>query len=69
MTDALPDTTTPLTEDERWQRAEDWSDYRKAYGVSADPVIRKSEHLLFCAGWDARRNRDPETHVEGSGRD
>ncbi|MFJ4997145.1 hypothetical protein ACIP5T_03270 [Microbacterium sp. NPDC088619] len=50
----------PLTEEERIIRACDWSDYRKAYGVSPDPTQLKLEHILFCAGWDAGRRSDWE---------
>lgn len=61
MSDAhqkLPTEDRPLTEDERWARAADWSDYRKAYGVSADPKELRHEYALFCAGWNAgRRSR------------
>jgi hypothetical protein len=55
MTDALPDTDRAITEDEKLTRACDWSDYRKAYGVSPDEAKLKQEHQLFCAGWDAAR--------------
>lgn len=58
MSDAHDQTAVdeqPITEDEKLTRACDWSDYRKAYGVSADPDTLRREHILFCAGWDAGR--------------
>ncbi len=48
----------PLIDEERLMRACDWSDYRKAYGVSADPAELKREHILFCAGWDSGRRSE-----------
>lgn len=33
-----------------------WSDYRKEYGVSGNPVKRRREHKAFKAGWDAARH-------------
>lgn len=32
-----------------------WSDYRKAYGVSASKDDRAHEHQAFLAGWAAAR--------------
>lgn len=58
MSDAhqtLPAEDQPLTEDERWLRAADWSDYRKAYGSDPDPAKHGRDFRLFCAGWDAGR--------------
>jgi hypothetical protein len=51
----LPTEDQPLTEDERWSRAADWSDYRKAYGQDPDPANNRHNFELFCAGWDAGR--------------
>lgn len=45
----------PLTEDERWIRAADWSDYKKAYGADSDPVKLARYFQMYCAGWDAGR--------------
>lgn len=53
--DALPDNTRRITDDETIERACDWSDYRKHYGVSRDPVLLGREHQAFKAGWDAAR--------------
>jgi hypothetical protein len=43
-----------MTEDEI-ERACAWSDYRRDYGVSPDPVILRHEHEAFKAGWDAAK--------------
>lgn len=48
-----------MTEDEM-DRACEWSDYRKSYGVSAKEMT--AAHKAFCAGWDAARGR---SHEEG----
>lgn len=48
-----------MTEDEM-DRACEWSDYRKSYGVSAKEMT--AAHEAFCAGWDAARGR---SHEEG----
>lgn len=51
---------TSMTEDEM-DRACEWSDYRKSYGVSAKEMT--AAHKAFCAGWDAARGY---SHEEGS---
>lgn len=66
MSDAhqkLPTEVEPLTEDERWVRAADWSDYRKAYGADPDPAKLRRDFEMFCAGWDAGRRT---VHTDGS---
>ena len=63
MSDCLPSTDRPLTEDEKVRVACDWSDYRKDYGVSADEYIRKVEHKAFVAGWTARHRERPDAPV------
>jgi len=40
---------------DRVEIATAWSDYRKDYGVSADPDVRAQEHKAFVAGWRAAR--------------
>lgn len=32
-----------------------WSDYRKEFGVSADPSTKRREYKAFRAGWEAAR--------------
>lgn len=50
--DTIPqDDPRTLTEDERVERACDWSDYRKDYGISADPAISRLEHRAFNHAW------------------
>lgn len=71
MSDAhqkLPTEERPLNEAEKWLRAADWSDYRKAYGSDPDPVRRRHDFDLFCAGWDAGRRAEPidQDHTNGS---
>jgi len=66
MSDAhqkLPTEIQPLTEDEKWSRAADWSDYRKAYGQHPDPDQNARDFRLFCSGWDAGRRT---VHGNGS---
>lgn len=43
-----------MTDDEELMACA-WSDYRKEYGVSADPEVLKREHRAFTAGWQAAR--------------
>lgn len=55
--DLVPqDDPQPITEDEKWIAASDWSDYRKDYGVSADPKVLAEQHQIFLAGWRAGRD-------------
>lgn len=56
MSDALPDTRTPLTRDELDLLACDWSDYRKDYGEDPYPKRNKRDHMLFSAGWKTHRD-------------
>lgn len=48
-----------MTEDEM-DRACEWSDYRKSYGVSTEHMT--AAHEAFKAGWDAARGH---SHEEG----
>lgn len=61
MADDLVPQSDPkaLDEDTTVLAASDWSDYRKDYGVSADPETLKREHQLFLAGWRAGYDRTP----------
>lgn len=42
---------TELTEDEKWEIAADWSDFRKDYGTGSAQEFR-----AFIAGWKAGRH-------------
>lgn len=64
MSDALPDLRQPLTDDERTRAACDWSDYRKDYGVSADPAVRALEHAAFISGWTARHQETQSAYKD-----
>ena len=55
MTDALPDETPEITENEKEIRACDWADYRKNFGENPDEKANHHDHRMFCAGWDAGR--------------
>lgn len=47
----------PLDEETTVLAACDWSDYRKDYGVSADPDELAWAHRLFISGWRAGYDR------------
>lgn len=53
--DALPDTSRPLTDDERERLACDWSDYRGDYGIASFTTREgRVAYYGFVAGWTAR---------------
>lgn len=55
--DLVPqDDPKPIADDETIIAACDWSDYRKDYGVSADPNVLAREHHIFLTGWRAGRD-------------
>lgn len=50
--DTVPqDDPAALDQEERILAACDWSDYRKDYGVSADPDALRREHRAFIHAW------------------
>lgn len=55
-----PEPKRPETTDDKDDRACEWADYRKAYGVSTEHMT--AAHEAFCAGWDAARGH---SHEEG----
>lgn len=63
--DTIPqDDPRPLTEDEKYERFADWSDYRKDYGVSADEGIRNAEFKAFCHAWHVEHVRRVPTPTD-----
>lgn len=45
-------------DDEAFEMACAWSDYRKDYGVSSDDKVRSKEYAAFTEGWKAGRYGD-----------